>query len=94
MLIYATSNAICGTTFITSEVYGFNAFMLTVVLLLEVLAFNIPVIPCCIIYQICYILRKKTKRFNNVNLKKYIIICFIIGFVLITAWTLWSHLYV
>ena len=62
ILIYATICAISGVTFLGSESYGVGAFVFTVAVFFAFFAFKIPIIPCCIIYQFYYILRKRNKE--------------------------------
>lgn len=77
--------AISGTNFLFGKLYGFNAFSLHVLLTLYVFIGRIPVIPICLVFHISYYLRTHVERFRLIALKKYIIVCSIIGCLLVGA---------
>lgn len=80
ILLWGCFNAINGTTFIFSEIYGFDAFLLTLVAGFIVLVCNVPIIPICFIYQIAYLLKGKIK----IDIKKYATIFIVIGVLLVS----------
>lgn len=75
--------AVTGTNFLFGKMYGFNAFSLHVFLTLYVFIGRIPVIPVCSIFHISYYLRTHVERFRWVALKKYVIVCSVIGCLLV-----------
>jgi len=91
IIINGIINALAGTTFIFDKIYGFDALLLTILFTLYTLTLEIPLIPICFIFQLCYILKRKVKRFKNINLKKYVKICIVIGLPLIVILTIYSH---
>ena len=86
--LYALYNAVFGTTFIFSDVSGIEAFILTFILMLVYLFAEVTIIPLCAMYQICYLLRIKSKVIAGVSTKKYIGICCILGTILMFIWML------
>ena len=73
VFIWAIYNAIFGTGFMGSEIYGLSAFGLTIVASFFMF---VPVLPICIAYQLFYLIRyivknNKIDRFLNIT---YIII--------------------
>lgn len=85
ILIIGIKCAFNGITFIFNKVYGWEGFVLGVFSMLITFTLYIPIIPICLIFQIFYIFRKKIKIFKNVNIKKYIKACLIIGISLIVG---------
>lgn len=74
VFIWAIYNAIFGTTgFMGTEIYGFNAFGLTIV---ASFFMSMPVLPICIAYQLFYLIRYIVK--NN-KIDKALKIVFIIS---------------
>lgn len=59
ILLYGIFNAFAGISFFYSTSYGFEAFIISVFFMLYALTLEIPIIPICLIFQICYIFRKK-----------------------------------
>lgn len=55
--------------------------------------FSFPIILACLIFQICYILRKTVKPFKNIQPKKYTKICCIVGCLLIAGLFVYYHLF-
>lgn len=91
IIINGIIKAWTGTTFIFNTIYGFDAIWLTILFTLYTLTFTVPIIPICFIFQIGYILKTKVKIFKNINLKKYVKICIVIGLSLIIALTIYSY---
>lgn len=91
IIINGIFNALAGTIFIFDKIYGFDALLLTIIFTLYTLTLEFPLIPICLIFQICYILKAKVKRFKSINVKKYVKICIAIGLPLIIILTLYSH---
>ncbi|MDE7098241.1 MAG: DUF4407 domain-containing protein, partial [Ruminococcus sp.] len=63
VLLYGVYSAFAGFTFF-STVYGFEAFVGTIILALWILC-SIPVIPVCLIYQTAYFLKRKCNIEDN-----------------------------
>ena len=76
VFIWAIYNAIFGTGFMGTEIYGFNAFGLTIV---ASFFMSIPVLPICIAYQLFYLIRYIVK--NN-KIDKFLNIIYIIILIL------------
>ena len=87
VLLYAVIGgivaAISGTNFLFGKAYGFNAFFLHFFLTFYVFIGRIPVIPVCLVFHISYYLRTHVERFRWVSLKKYVIVCSVIGCLLV-----------
>ncbi len=71
---------------------GSDGFIIGVISVLYSLCF-IPVIPLCILYDICYLLRKRIPALNKIPLKKYIITCVCIGAAVSGAILIYNHEY-
>ena len=83
--------AFSGISFISTQIYGFDAFLLTIWFALYSFTLEIPIIPICIIFQLCYILKTNVKKIKKINTKKYVTICLAIGLPLIIILTICSH---
>lgn len=95
ILIYgidAMSSGIPTALFASTKYYGREAFFDSIGWGFVIFCYFIPIIPACIVFQILYILRKKVKKFKEIDLKKYIFICCLIEVlvVVITPKILWS----
>ena len=74
-------------TFFGGRIYGFDGFLDTIFWLGYVLfTCIIPLLPICLFFQICYILRKTVKKIKDIGAKKYVTICSVIGIVLLIIW--------
>ena len=78
-------------SFFNSRIYGFEAFYISVLFMLYALTMVVPIIPICLIFQICYILRRKINKFKNVGSKKYVCICCVVGAVLVLSLLVFTH---
>ena len=82
VLIYGIVGAFTGVSFVFNTVYGFDAFIIRSLSILYSMLV-VPIIPVCLLFQVCYILKNKIKKYKNINSKKVIKICLIIGSILI-----------
>lgn len=92
VLIYGIIRSFLGFPFLFTVIYGFDAFVFSIVYVLYTFTI-IPVIPICLIFQVCYILKNKVKRFKNINTKKYIKVCGIIALILLSLLVINSYSY-
>ncbi|MDE7363858.1 MAG: hypothetical protein K2N27_03065 [Ruminococcus sp.] len=67
-LLYGICSAIFGFGFIFNTSYGFDAFMISIVLMGLLLCYY-PVIPICLIYQLVYLAVFIMKK-RNISLSK------------------------
>ena len=90
ILFLGINAAFSGSNFLGSTTYGWSAFSFIVLILVVILALRVPIIPICLIFQICcilgYILRKKVEKFKDINSAEYIIIWSVIGCILFIIW--------
>lgn len=91
ILLYGIFHAFAGVSFFNSTGYGFEAFIITIFFMLYIFTLEIPIIPICVIFEVCYIFRKKINIFKNVGSKKYIRICCIVGVLLVLSLVVYSH---
>lgn len=91
ILLFGIISTFSGITFLFNTIYGFDAFIVSIFFIIYNFFFFIPIIPICLIYQICYLLKNKIKKFKNIKLKKYIKTCLIIGLLLILALMTYSY---
>ena len=74
-------------TFFGNRLYGLDGFLDVILWVGFVLCTCvIPVLPICLFFQICYILKKTVKKFKDISSKKYVTICSIIGCILFIIW--------
>lgn len=81
VLLLGIIAAIVGVDFF-GKFYGMEAFLFIVAMFFSAFGFLIPLFAVCLFYQICYLLRMKLK---NLSMKKYVICCVIIGFIMISV---------
>ncbi|MBR3613765.1 MAG: hypothetical protein IKL55_01115 [Clostridia bacterium] len=91
ILIQGIIGAFTGISFFYNTTYGFDAFVTSTLLMLYTFSFSIPIIPICLFFQVCYILRKKVGKVKSISLKKYIKICCIIGMLIIISLLMYSY---
>lgn len=75
--------AVSGTNFLFGTMYGFHAFSLHFLLTIFIFIGRIPVIPVCLFFHISYYLWTHVERFRRVPLRKYVIVCSVIGCLLV-----------
>lgn len=78
-IVIGIISAFLGISFFSDKIYGLNALMLGLYFAFYSLIFIVPIVPFCLLFQICYILRKKIKRFKNIKLGNYVKVCCLIG---------------
>ena len=88
ILLYGIISIFTGISFFYSTTYGSWAFVIGVIAVSYALTFMVPIIPVCMIYQICYLFRN---TFKNVENKKYIKTCLIVGLLVVGAIFIYSH---
>ena len=65
VFIWAIYNAIFGTSFMGTEIYGFDAFVLTII---ASFFMHVPVLAICIAYQLFYLIRYIVKN-NKIDIE-------------------------
>lgn len=92
VLISGIAAAIFGAGFFFTNYYGWDGFVLGVIISAMGMTTVIPIIPVCLIYQIAYILRHKIKALGKISIKKYaavfgVIIAVVAGAILLDTFS-------